>query len=85
MKIFVCYFHFVSWVDISFGFSMDISKPYIEFHLPFGFVRIGLQHFNIIPPLNYHNTKWRDWGLHEGRYYTEAEEGHKEMVEKYSK
>ena len=34
-------FHFVSWFDISLGVSINIIKPNIEIHLPFGFFKIG--------------------------------------------
>jgi len=38
---FVCYFHFVSWWDISFGVSIDLVSPHLDIHLPFGFIRVG--------------------------------------------
>ena len=45
MKIFdrqfVYYFHFTGWTDISLGISISFLLPNIEFHVPFGFFRIG--------------------------------------------
>lgn len=38
---FCCYFFFVGWDCISIGLHVCISKPNIEIHLPFGFIRIG--------------------------------------------
>lgn len=35
------YFHFVGWSCLSLGFHIDVHKPNIEIHLPFGFIRIG--------------------------------------------
>lgn len=40
-KTFVCYFYFVNWSCIGLGFHIDLSLPNIEFHVPFGFFRIG--------------------------------------------
>ncbi len=38
---FSCYFWFVGWWAWSIGFHVSIRDPNIEFHIPFGFVRIG--------------------------------------------
>lgn len=38
---FVAYFWFVGWDCISLGFHICLSKPNIELHLPFGFIKIG--------------------------------------------
>ncbi|TCD15154.1 hypothetical protein [Oricola cellulosilytica] len=38
---FQCYFWFVGWWAISFGFHASLRDPNVEIHLPFGFVRIG--------------------------------------------
>jgi hypothetical protein len=35
-------FHFVSFYHLSLGFHVDLSIPNIEFHVPFGFLRIGI-------------------------------------------
>jgi hypothetical protein len=40
-KQFICYFHFVTWYDISLGISIDVKAPRLEIHVPFGFFRIG--------------------------------------------
>jgi hypothetical protein len=36
---FVCYFWFVGWDCISLG--LHVCSRNVEFHIPFGFVRIG--------------------------------------------
>lgn len=36
-----CYFHFVGWFAVSFGFHVDWAAPNVEVHLPFGFIRVG--------------------------------------------
>ena len=40
-KEFIAYFHCSGLTHISLGFHFDWSKPNIEIHLPFGFIRIG--------------------------------------------
>jgi len=35
------YFWFVGWDCFSLGISLCVSKPNLELHLPFGFIRIG--------------------------------------------
>lgn len=43
-RAFCVYYHFVSWMDISLGISIDISMdagPHIDLHIPFGWIRIG--------------------------------------------
>lgn len=41
-KKWVCFFWFVGWDCISFGFHFCMSAPNIEIHLPFGFIRVGI-------------------------------------------
>jgi hypothetical protein len=36
------YFWFVGWDCWSLGFHVCVSAPNVEIHLPFGFIRIGL-------------------------------------------
>ena len=38
---FICYFHFTGFSNISIGISISITQPNIEFHVPFGFFRVG--------------------------------------------
>ena len=40
---FVCYWWFVGWESISLGLHIDFLMKNIEIHLPFGFIRIGLE------------------------------------------
>lgn len=42
VKPFVAYYYFVGWDCLSLGFHLCLSEPNVEIHLPFGFVRIGL-------------------------------------------
>lgn len=49
-KSFVIYWHFVEWSCISIGINVDVRSPNIEIHLPFGFIKIGVQSI-------YHYTK----------------------------
>lgn len=41
VRRFCCYWWFVGWDAISFGFHVGLARPNIEIHLPFGFFRIG--------------------------------------------
>ena len=41
-KKFVCIWFFVNWRQISLGINIDLGKPNIEIHLPFGFIKIGI-------------------------------------------
>ena len=36
-----CYFYFIQWSHVSLGLHVSFELPNIEFHLPFGFIRIG--------------------------------------------
>ena len=45
-KHFVAYFFFVGWDCISVGLHVCVSKPNIEIHLPFGFIKIGWDGLN---------------------------------------
>lgn len=38
-----CLFWFVGWDCLSLGLHVCVSAPNIEVHLPFGFVRMGVQ------------------------------------------
>ncbi len=38
---FVAYFWFNGWSNINLGISISLQCPNIEFHVPFGFIRIG--------------------------------------------
>jgi hypothetical protein len=40
-KGFVAWFHFIGWNHLSLGLHLDVSKPNIELHVPFGFFRVG--------------------------------------------
>ena len=40
-KTFQIFFWFTDWKYISFGIHFDLESPNIEFHIPFGFIKIG--------------------------------------------
>lgn len=42
MSTFVCYYYYVGWGCWSLGFTIDLSCPNIEIHVPTGFIRIGM-------------------------------------------
>lgn len=42
-KVFVAYFY-CNGIDLSLGVSMNLKRPNIEIHIPFGFIRIGWQY-----------------------------------------
>lgn len=60
---FVLYFHFVSFVDISLGASIDLSAPYIDIHLPCGFVRFGFEKHSQPKPINLEEATKNEFGL----------------------
>ena len=37
----MCKFFFQSWRYLNLGIHIDLSYPNIEFHVPFGFIKIG--------------------------------------------
>ena len=39
---FVAYYYFIGWQHWAFGISFWPPGPNIEFHLPFGFIRVGV-------------------------------------------
>lgn len=41
IRRFVCYFYHTTWAWISLGLHLDFRSPNIEFHVPFGFFRLG--------------------------------------------
>ena len=45
-KVFCCFFWFVGWDCLSLGIHICLSKPNIEFHIPFGFIKIGFHESN---------------------------------------
>jgi hypothetical protein len=49
-KRFVVNFHFIGWENVSLGFHICLTEPNIEFHVPFGFLRIG---WTACPPDNW--------------------------------
>ena len=67
-RVFVFYYYFQSWNYISFGFHIDIATPNIEIHLPFGFIRIGLEIVTKVKPVNYDYCKKRAFGIGK-KYY----------------
>lgn len=58
---FVCLFHIVSLFDISLGINLDLKGPFLDLHLPFGFLRVGWQPPNF-PGYNDDRIRWRRWG-----------------------
>ena len=40
---FVCYYWFIGWWHWSLGINIYPKAPNFEIHLPFGFIRIGIQ------------------------------------------
>ena len=62
---FVCFFWFVGWTSISLGVSICIAPIHIEFHLPFGFIKIGLAYIRQQKAANYSDVAWRGFGLQE--------------------
>ena len=41
MRKFIAIFYFQGWNEISLGVSIDIKRPNLEIHIPFGFIKIG--------------------------------------------
>ena len=59
---FVCFFWFCGWEQISFGINISLAPFNIEFHIPFGFIRIGFEYKVERMSANYHEVKWRQKG-----------------------
>ena len=62
---FVCFFHFVSWFSVSFGFSLYFKGPNLEIHIPFGFIKIGFEEHCELRPANEDKFRKRTIGLQE--------------------
>lgn len=58
---FVCFFWFVSFKSISLGVSLNLKPFHIEIHVPFGFIKIGMDEKNI-EPCNWDEVSWRQFG-----------------------
>lgn len=41
--------HFVNWHSISLGVHIDVRGPFLEVHLPFGFIRSGWVYWRYNP------------------------------------
>lgn len=45
-KRFVAFFWFVSWTTISAGIRINVWPTNIEVHIPFGFIKVGWEHYD---------------------------------------
>lgn len=63
---FVFFFWFVSFKSISLGISLNLKPLHVEIHIPFGFIKIGLDERGF-KPINHDETKWRGFGF-TGKY-----------------
>ena len=69
VRRFCCHFWFVDWHCLSLGFHVSLKEPNIEIHLPFGFIRIGLElHYPDSVCINEGQTDWRGFGWCDGRW-----------------
>ena len=62
-NVFVCYFWFVSFKSLSLGISLNLKPLHIEIHIPFGFIKIGIENKPLRPSLNRKSVEWRGFGL----------------------
>lgn len=61
-KRFVAYFY-CNGADLSLGISICFTKPNIEIHLPFGFIRIGWCDFPVMEQVRHpYRFLYRTWG-----------------------
>ena len=44
---FIFYWWFVGWSCLSLGIHTDLKIPNIEIHIPFGFIRLGMEIYDI--------------------------------------
>lgn len=58
---FVFFFWFVSFKSISLGVSLNLKPFHIEIHVPFGFIKIGMDDAGE-PGINWDQIKWRQFG-----------------------
>ncbi len=70
---FVAYFKFVSWSDFSLGFSINLSLPNIELHIPFGFIKIGWIMNSLKKPMKCEIVKSKGFGLIEEYQFDETD------------
>lgn len=58
---FVFFFWFVSWKSLSLGVSLNLKPLHIEIHIPFGFIKIGMDEKSH-KAINWDSIKWRQFG-----------------------
>lgn len=56
---FVAYWHFNGFDNISFGLSINLHLPNLEIHLPFGFIRFGMQTYHTGYIGNWWDAMWK--------------------------
>ena len=61
-NVFVLYFWFVSWKSLSLGISLNLNPLHLEIHIPFGFIKIGMDELNR-DAINFDEIKWRGFGF----------------------
>jgi hypothetical protein len=57
-RYFTVYFWFVTWTDLSLGINIDFKNLFIELHVPFGFLHIGMEEVRH-KSLNWNDISWR--------------------------
>ena len=67
---FICYFFFSGFQFISLGVHLSLKPLNFEIHLPFGFIRIGLEYYGL-KPMNFEIINKKSFGLkiNEKDYY----------------
>ena len=59
-RVFEAYYYFNGWWNISLGLHICPSRPNIEIHLPFGFIRIGRSALWVLPD---NDPRVEGWGF----------------------
>ena len=61
---FIAFWWFVNWENISLGLSICWAGPHVEFHLPFGFIKIGWDRIDVNnEPINHQELLAQNKGI----------------------
>jgi hypothetical protein len=67
-RVFVCMWTFIGWRDLALGFHICLGELYLDFHLPFGWLRIGWEKVPKQMVIKFPSPWYRQYGLIKYRF-----------------
>ena len=69
-RIFVVFWKFIGWKDLSLGLHICLGEYSIDLHLPFGWLRVGWERKPLTIPINLQQCLKNHYGLNSYRSTT---------------